>query len=95
MGLNRRNPSRDTNEAEIVRTLRQYGGTVSQISGKDLPDLVVGRLGRNYLLEGKSGSKKLTKAQEKWAITWMGQSATVRTPAEALAAVGIGTRRSA
>lgn len=87
----RRAAKTDKNQKEIVGALRMAGCTVTDLSavGEGCPDLVVGRAGHNYLLEVKGPKGKLTEAQHEWRARWNGQCATVRTIAEALAAVGI------
>ncbi len=71
--------------------LRSFGCSVHVCSGvgEGFPDIVVGRGGTTFLLECKTGEGKLTKAQAVWHAEWAGQKAIVRTPEEALNAVGI------
>jgi hypothetical protein len=81
---------RDVAEPEIVQALRQAGCAVFFL---DHPvDLLVGRGGRNYLLEVKGGGKKkLTEAQVEFWNDWQqrGQVARVETVDDALRAVGL------
>ena len=42
----------------------------------------------NYLLEVKGEHGKLTKAEERWLKLWFGPWDIVRTPEEALKAIG-------
>jgi hypothetical protein len=93
---------RDQNEPEIVRVLEAAGATVSKLNGTGVPDLLVGFGGVTYLLEVKrpdsaggrakpnmGGDGTLTEAQIKWVAKWRGAPASVvRTPDEALAAIG-------
>ncbi len=81
----------DDTQKEIVKRLREVGCSVHVLSGvgDGFPDLAVGRGGTSYLLECKTGNGGLTKHQIAWHATWAGHSAIVRTPEEALNAVGI------
>jgi Holliday junction resolvase len=90
MTLYRRNPKRDANEAGIIRDLKKCGCSVQQLSGKDIPDLLVGFKGENYLLEVKSKGGKAQQNQIDWACEWRGKKPRlVRTTEEALIALGI------
>jgi hypothetical protein len=81
----------DTNHKEIVDALRSAGCSVQSLAqiGKGCPDLLVGRAGRNWLLEVKAGRAKLTDDEWRWHAAWRGETATVRTLSDALAVVGI------
>jgi hypothetical protein len=77
----------DRNHAEIMQVLRKIPG-VSVFSthavGKGFPDLVVGYMGMNYLLEVKDGEKppsqrKLTADEVRFHNSWMGQIAIVNS----------------
>ena len=78
----------DNAQEAIVTALRQAGADV-EISGRPV-DLLVGFKGRTYLLEVKSGKRKRRDqpAQDKFLATWRGQVKVVRTPWEALKAIG-------
>ena len=80
------------NQAEIVEALRGAGCTVQSLhrTGGGVPDLLVGHAERNYLLEVKGPRGKLTRHQVVWFSDWRGQARVVRTPEEALRAVGLG-----
>lgn len=80
----------DANQPAIVAALRSVGASVEDLSqvGAGVPDLLVGYRGRNYLIEVKTASGKLTKHQEKWHPLWRGQVAIARTPEEAWAIIG-------
>jgi len=88
----RRNAKRDVNEGEIVAGLRKVGASVNRINEEDLPDLLVGFRGVNYLIEIKPPSgprggvsgKVLTPGQLRWARDWRGQIGMARTLDEAL-----------
>lgn len=88
---------RDANQAEIVAALFAAGCSVQDLHavGGGVPDLLVGRRGRTYLLEVKDwrnqrgDPKPLTPKQEGWHAAWRGQVAIVTTEEEALRAVGL------
>ncbi len=53
------------------------------------PDLLVGFRGETYLLEVKSPKGRLEDSQVTWHADWRGRPvAVVRTPTEALRAIG-------
>ena len=81
----------DNNQIEIVKALRSIGATVQSIAsiGKGCPDLLVGYRYKNYLMEIKDGSNKLTKHEELWQSKWMGCCYNVRTAEEAYLIIGI------
>ena len=56
--------------------------------GSGCPDILAGVRFRNVLLEVKLGNAKANSLQVEWAQAWNGQVAIVRTPEEALIAVG-------
>ena len=81
----------DSNQGEIVKALRAVGCSVQDLSavGEGCPDLLVGINGKDYLLECKSISGKLTSWQAIWHSQWNGRKcAVVRDVKEALAAIG-------
>jgi Holliday junction resolvase len=80
---------RDANERSIVAALRAAGATVEQLSAPDLPDLLVGHAGKNYLLEVKSSKGVLSEGQWAWVLRWAGRTRIVRTVEGALEACGI------
>ena len=94
----RRAANRDLSEPEIIAALRKIGATVEQLDGTNIPDLLVGFRGRNWLMEVKNpeGPKggasqhgqKLSDGQADWHQAWPGQVAVVRTPEDALWAIG-------
>ena len=93
----------DANQRPIIEALEAAGCSVTIISQKGVPDLSVGRVDhgipRTYWLEvkgeagpqGGTSHRELTKAQRLWWSTWQGHARVVRTPQEALQAVGIAT----
>lgn len=90
----------DTGQREIVAALRAAGCSVLSLAsvGSNVPDLLVGRAGVNYLLEVKPADRAMwadnlakrvrLRDQAEWRARWRGPSALVSTPAEALQAVG-------
>jgi hypothetical protein len=90
---------RDATEPGIVMALLQAGATVERISGRPtagLPDLAVGFRGKTFLLEvknppgprGGTARSGLNSNQRAFFDRWHGHCAVVRTPAEALEAIG-------
>jgi len=92
----RRKAKRDVNEGGIVDGLRQIGATVDRINEEDLPDLLVGFRGKNFLIEIKAPSgprggvsgRTLSTGQLKWAMGWRGQIDMARDLDEALRIIG-------
>lgn len=80
---------RDANESKIVSALEAVGCSVTRLSQKGVPDLLVGRQGVNYLLEVKEAKGTLTPDQRDFAAMWNGRATIVRTVEEALEAVGL------
>lgn len=81
----------DRNQVEITRALRAAGATVVSLAsvGAGVPDLAVGKSGKNYFIEVKDGSKppsgrKLTQPQEKFHASWKGSAHVVKSVEEAL-----------
>ena len=72
----------DANQGEIVKALESIGCTVYKI-GRPV-DLVVGRQSRNWLIDCKSRTGKLTPFQKVFFETWKGQVRICRTPEEAI-----------
>lgn len=81
----------DASQAGIVSALRDAGASVwlTYHLGHGSPDAVVWYAGRVYLLEIKSGDGGLTEDEERFHTTWRGPIPVVRTPAEALAVIGV------
>ena len=89
-------PRRDVSEKGIVLALTALGCSVQPLSGKGVPDLLVGIRGMNILLECKAPSgpkggtsgRNLTPDQETWFASWHGASPVVcRDARSAVAAV--------
>lgn len=96
---------RDDNEDDIVKALRGAGATVMHLSGKGVPDLLVGYHGHTLLIEVKNPDGKsktnskgdvrkkrgtFTKNQVKSFASWTGGPIyTVVSEVEAIAVLGI------
>ena len=80
----------DANQAEIVNMLRDIGASVLVLSrvGQGCPDLAVGFRGVTYFLEVKTDKGKLTPAEQEFFDSWEGRAAVVRSPDDALKAIG-------
>lgn len=76
---------RDESEKAIIEALLANGWSVQQISARDVPDLLIGKNGRTYLAEVKTGSGKLRPGQIRWHGQWKGKAVLVlRTVTDAL-----------
>lgn len=75
--LHRRNPRRDTSEKPIVDALRALGFSVQSLSGKDTPDLLVGKHGLTRVIEVKTDTDKLSENQQAWWKGWRGNALLV------------------
>ncbi len=94
----------DSNQKEIVKVMRQMGASVLHLHGvgKGCPDALVGRAGKNLLVEIKDGSlapskQRLTPDEQRFHDTWAGQVAVITSVKEAvdlvLSLTGKQTRR--
>lgn len=72
MSIYRKAAKRDENEPEVISGLKWAGFSVSQLSGKGIPDLIAGRNGVTYLIEVKMPKGKLTPDQVEWHNDWLG-----------------------
>lgn len=74
-----------------MEALRDHGCTVTSLAavGRGVPDLLVGHLRTNHLLEVKGAKGRLTPDQERWVGAWRGAVHVVRTVEDALRAVGV------
>lgn len=81
----------DTNQAEIVKYLRQIGASVAITSAvhKGFPDIIVGWRGRNYMMEIKASKGKLTADQVEFMGAWKGQYSIARNIEDACDILGI------
>lgn len=83
---------RDKNETDIVRALRDIPGlSVVPLSAKDVPDLLIGYQGINYLVElkNKKGLNKLREGQADFLENWKGQVAVAHSLEDILDILGI------
>jgi hypothetical protein len=87
----RRAPRLDANHGQITDVLRSAGASVWSTAalGHGFPDLVVGWLGQNLLVEVKDGRKppsarRLTPDEEQFHRQWRGQVAVVLNPEDAI-----------
>jgi hypothetical protein len=87
MSIHRYAAARDLNERAIVRALKKAGYTVERLSGKGVPDLLVGKHNRIWLIEVKSEKNPLTTPQFEWIQWFKGNVGVCRTVAQALAYV--------
>lgn len=89
MSIHRKAPKRDRNEREIIEVLTSIGASVTQLSGKGVPDLLIGFRGVTYLAEVKSKRGKLTDDQTSWRADWQGGPVSViRNLDDALVLIG-------
>lgn len=86
---------RDTSESEVVKTLREFGADIEYLSLEDVPDLLVGLGGENYLVEVKTRTGKLSDGQQTWHENWHGRSPVVLRSRDEVIAWVIGVRESA
>ena len=81
---------KDASQDGIVAALKEAGCTVQDLSRfGDIPDLLVGYEGRNYLIECKpaEGDKRqlnLNPKQVEWHAAWNGRVGIAHTPEDAL-----------
>jgi len=68
---------RDAAEPEVIAAFRSGGASVQQLSGRDVPDLLVGYLGVTRLVEVKTNRATLKPGQRRWAETWLGEAPCV------------------
>jgi len=93
----RRAAQRDANEPGIIDKARKLGASVQPLNDADIPDLLIGFRGRNFLVELKDGDKvpskrKLRPGQKRWHERWRGQVAKCETWEEVLAVLTADTR---
>ncbi|HEY5805051.1 MAG TPA: hypothetical protein VIT90_15295 [Lysobacter sp.] len=91
--MTRRQCKRDANHAELTKAFEQLGCTVQDLSHAGVagwPDVVVGCIGRNHLVEFKNpetayGRAGLSANQQAFARDWRGgQMYAVSTTEEAM-----------
>jgi Holliday junction resolvase len=81
----------DDNQTQIVKNLRKLGYSVAVTSGlaKGFPDIIVGKNGKNWMIEIKDGDKPpskrtLTDPEIKFHAEWQGQIAVCNNIDEVL-----------
>lgn len=87
-----RHGKRDLNHTEIKQALLACGCSVIDLAdaGNSVPDLLVGRAGRSFLVEVKSPKGKERPGQHDARLAWRGDGwCVVHTVQDALRAVGI------
>ena len=74
------NAKADSNQKDIVKDFRKLGYSVTPTHtlGRGFPDIVVGKQGKNFLIEIKDGAKaasarKLTEPEQEFKDNWLGQ----------------------
>jgi hypothetical protein len=87
MSLNRQARRVDANQQQIVDRLRACSVAV-EIVGKPL-DLAICHRGETLFMEVKGKDGRLTKAQVEFIARWPGRVEVVRSPDDALSALGI------
>ena len=77
---------RDLNHTEIREAFRRLGWSVwdTAACGHGAPDLVVGKHGRNVLVEIKSPGGVLTQDEADFSAAWRGEYITVRCLADVI-----------
>ena len=92
----RRRAKIDANQPLIVRALRDAGASVLHLHelGHGCPDILVGKDGRNVLMEikdpcRKPSERKLTDDEQEFHGLWRGQVKVVETAEEALRLIEI------
>lgn len=75
----RRAAKRDSNEREIIACAKALGMSVVQLSDPDIPDLLLGIKGKNYLAEVKTPTGQLRPGQVQFKQTWKGQTGVIRS----------------
>jgi hypothetical protein len=80
----------DANHTEIVQALRDIGASVQSLAslGNGCPDILVGWMGNNYLMEIKSPGGKLTPDESEWDRMWQGDNSIVYSIDDALTIIG-------
>lgn len=70
----------DLDQKQVIAQLERMGFSVLNLSavGKGCPDLLVGKNGRNFLLEIKSEKGILTPAQVEFHKNWQGHCGVVK-----------------
>lgn len=77
MTLKRFAARRDASEPDIIKALRACGFSVQQLSGTDVPDLLIGKHGVTRVVEVKTGKRALEEGQRDWWANWRGNGLIV------------------
>ena len=93
----RRDGRIDANQNEIVRYLRDIPGCkvlILSAVGKGCPDLCIGFMGINYLVELKNGDmppskRRLTPDEKRFHAQWGGQVAVAKSFEDCLEIIGV------
>jgi hypothetical protein len=88
------NGRRDACEPEVVKAFEEGGASVAKLSGNGLPDLLVGFMGHDHLVECKTGRAGLRTSQKSFAAVWRGgPPVVVRTAPQARRWLGVWRER--
>jgi Holliday junction resolvase len=81
----------DSIQRQITESLRKLGITVLVLSnlGHGCPDLLLGHLGKNYLIELKCGKNELTSFEKRFFEEWKGQADIAHNLDEILQLLGL------
>jgi Holliday junction resolvase len=81
----------DSIQRQITESLRKLGITVLVLSnvGHGCPDLLLGYVGHNYLIELKTGKNNLTPFEKHFFDEWKGQVEVVHNIDEVLNLLGL------
>lgn len=76
----------DNNHSEIVKTFKQLGYAVCDLSrcGLGVPDLLISKSRVNYLVEIKTDKGKLTEPQQEFIKNWNADIYVIRSIDEAI-----------
>jgi hypothetical protein len=77
MSLKRFAARRDSSEPDIIVALRAFGFSVQQLSGENVPDLLIGKLGVTRVVEVKTGNAPFKPGQRAWWAKWLGNGLIV------------------
>lgn len=77
MTLKRFAARRDSSEKAIVEALRARGFSVQPLSGANVPDLLLGKLGVTRVVEVKTGDAPFKPGQRDWWAKWHGNGLIV------------------
>ena len=83
----------DDNHNEIVRTIKMIPGLdvidLRDIGIEGVPDILVGYRGKNYLVEIKTDTGRLSPEQIKHQNHWPGQTSIARSVGAVLKIIGL------